>query len=80
MRKTGRAVTTPLLRVPEDEVHDRRGVVQAMGVVLEALADDYFDLAAELLVPLVEEGGVLQVGHDLISVAGQVNDGDLRRG
>jgi len=67
-------------RVLEDECHDGRGVLEAVGVVSAVGLDDGGDVAAEGLVALLDDRGVLGDGHHIVVGAADAEDGDLRLG
>lgn len=64
----------------EDEGDDRGGVLEAVGVMVDARFEDYLDGAPEFLITACEEPAVLRVGHDGIGFAADREDGDLGLG
>jgi hypothetical protein len=63
-----------------DEFHERCGIIEAVGMVLEAVLHNHFDFAAQRFVPLLENHCVFFVGDHLIRVARAVDDGYMRCG
>ncbi len=61
----------------QDEVHDGFWIFEAVGVVADAFLADDFNLAAEFLIALLDDVGVLGDGDDVIGLANHVEEGDF---
>ena len=63
-----------------DKIDYRRRIVKAMGMVAYAGFVNHFDFAAKQAVSRFDDGRVLRNGNDIISIANDVNDGNMRFG
>ena len=64
--------------MPQDELHHRRGVIKAVGMMADAGFVYDLNLAAERLVTRLDNGGVLGGRHSIVGVSDDVNERDLR--
>jgi hypothetical protein len=63
--------------VIDDKVDHWRRIVQAVGMVAYPRFVNHFDFPTKLAVPPFNDGRILRDGHDIISIAHDVNNGDL---
>ena len=69
-----------LLRRGDDEINDRRRVVQTVRVGVDARFADDFDGSAHRLVAAFDYKRVFFRGHDRVGIAHDVDQRDVRRG
>ena len=66
------------LDVFRDEIDEQHRIIQAVRVVLKSGFDHHDDGAAQLLVALLQDDGVLRIRNDLIGIRGEMNDRNVR--